>query len=76
MPWWALILVVAWFVLGFINVWFWQQRGDGRLTFLLRFFGGIIVVPAFLALLMLWNIQDRIALRKAEKESSKIPVVH
>ena len=76
MPWWALILAIVWLALGLVDVWIWQNQGDGKLAFLLRFFTGIIAVPAFLALLMLWNIQDRMALRKKRKEPSEIPAVH
>ena len=76
MPWWALILAIVWPVLGFVNVWLWQQPGDGVRGFSLHLITGIIFVPAFLAVLIFWDIQSKMALRKAKKESSDIPAVH
>lgn len=76
MPWWALILVVAWLALGIVQVLVWQQRGDGVYILVLRLITGIIFIPAFLAVLIFWDIQSKMELRRKRRGSSKIPVVH
>ena len=76
MPQWALIPVIVWLVLGFISVWFWQRRGDGKLAFFLHLSIGFIIAPATLGFFVVQDIQSMMALRRAKRESSKTPVGH